>query len=82
MMTVSRSYIWAYASFQFAMVILFAHIFYTVLVVNPILSVLLSSFTGFGIAISTNSVLVEYLRWRIRRQTQPRQQHINGTLQQ
>ncbi|KAK8277966.1 hypothetical protein V6Z12_D09G008100 [Gossypium hirsutum] len=82
MMTVSRSYIWAYGSFQFAMVILFAHIFYTVLAVNPILSVLLSSFTGFGIAISTNSVLVEYLRWRIRRQTQSRQQHINGTLQQ
>ncbi|KAJ6863829.1 hypothetical protein NC651_034590 [Populus alba x Populus x berolinensis] len=27
---VSRSYIWAYASFQFAVVILFAHIFYTV----------------------------------------------------
>ncbi|KAA3456095.1 RING/U-box superfamily protein isoform 2 [Gossypium australe] len=52
------------------------------LAVNPILSVLLSSFTGFGIAISTNSVLVEYLRWRIRRQTQPRQQHINRTLQQ
>ncbi|KAG6744596.1 hypothetical protein POTOM_051232 [Populus tomentosa] len=59
---VSRSYIWAYASFQFAVVILFAHIFYTVLNVNPILSVLLSSFTGFGIAISTNSLLVEYLR--------------------
>ncbi|KAK8710094.1 hypothetical protein V6N13_145434 [Hibiscus sabdariffa] len=79
---VSRSYIWAYASFQFAMVILFAHIFYTVLAVNPILSVHLSSFTGFGIAISTNSLLVEYLRWRIRRQTQPRQQQINATLQQ
>ncbi|KAJ6747721.1 hypothetical protein OIU74_030061 [Salix koriyanagi] len=44
---VSRSYIWAYASFQFAVVILFAHIFYTLLNVNPILSVLLSSFTGF-----------------------------------
>ncbi|XP_026428319.1 probable E3 ubiquitin-protein ligase MARCH10 isoform X2 [Papaver somniferum] len=27
---VSKSYIWAYASFQFAIVILFAHIFYTV----------------------------------------------------
>ncbi|KAJ8642123.1 hypothetical protein MRB53_018817 [Persea americana] len=63
---VSKSYIWAYASFQFAIVIMFAHIFYTVLNVNPILSVLLSSFTGFGIAISTNSLLVEYLRWRAR----------------
>lgn len=34
---------------------------------NPVLAVLLSSFTGFGIAISTNSLLVEYLRWRARR---------------
>lgn len=65
---VSKGYIWAYACFQFAIVILFAHIFYTILNVNPILSVLLSSFTGFGIAISTNSLLVEYLRWRISRQ--------------
>ncbi|CAM8887943.1 unnamed protein product [Rhodiola kirilowii] len=61
---VSKSYIWAYASFQFAIVILFAHIFYSVLNVNPILSVLLSSFSGFGIAISTNSLILEYFRWR------------------
>ncbi|KAH0655937.1 hypothetical protein KY290_032753 [Solanum tuberosum] len=87
---VSKSYIWAYASFQFAIVILFAHIFYAVIAgkaigvftcknnryikiclianvqlnVSALLSVLLSSFTGFGIAISTNSLLVEYLRWR------------------
>ncbi|CAA0809101.1 RING/U-box superfamily protein [Striga hermonthica] len=64
---VCKSYIWAYASFQFAIVILFAHIFYAVLNVNAVLSVLLSSFTGFGIAISTNSLLVEYLRWRATR---------------
>ncbi|XP_009771006.1 uncharacterized protein [Nicotiana sylvestris] len=64
---VSKSYIWAYASFQFAIVILFAHIFYAVLNVSALLSVLLSSFTGFGIAISTNSLLVEYLRWRASR---------------
>lgn len=61
---VSKSYIWAYACFQFAIVILFAHIFYAVLNVKAILSVLLSSFTGFGIAISTNSLLVEYMRWK------------------
>lgn len=64
---VSRAYIWAYSSFQFAIVILFAHIFYAALNVSAILSVLLSSFTGFGIAISTNSLVVEYLRWRGRR---------------
>lgn len=118
--TVSRSYIWAYASFQFAIVILFAHIFYTIvsrtgffhklpcnpacvlffsfkffvlaratslsdatsqvwlnmqLNVNPILSVILSSFTGFGIAISTNSLLVEYLRWKASRQLRSSHQH-------
>ncbi|XP_038974205.1 uncharacterized protein LOC103719384 isoform X2 [Phoenix dactylifera] len=67
---VRKSYIWAYASFQFAIVILFAHIFYNVLRVAAVLSVLLSSFTGFGIAISTNSLLGEYLRWRSRRNRQ------------
>ncbi|XP_021724637.1 uncharacterized protein LOC110691961 [Chenopodium quinoa] len=61
---VNKGYIWAYASFQFAIVLLFAHIFYTVLNVAPLLSVLLSSFTGFGIAISTNALIVECLRWR------------------
>eukprot|EP00258_Populus_trichocarpa_P012870 XP_002323191.3 uncharacterized protein LOC7455873 [Populus trichocarpa] len=79
---VNRSYIWAYASFQFAVVILFAHIFYTVLNVNPILSVLLSSFTGFGIAISTNSLLVEYLRWRSSRLLQYSHQQNNRAVQQ
>ncbi|XP_017237513.1 uncharacterized protein LOC108210647 [Daucus carota subsp. sativus] len=78
---VSKSYIWAYASFQFAIVILFAHIFYTVLNVNAILSVLLSSFTGFGISISTNSLLVEYLRWKASRNTQPSGVNVNGIVQ-
>ncbi|KAM7256061.1 hypothetical protein ACFE04_011802 [Oxalis oulophora] len=74
---VSRSFIWAYASFQFAIVIMFAHIFYTVLNVSAILSVLLSSFTGFGIAISTNSLLMEYLRWKTSRATVLNQQNFN-----
>ncbi|TKY47906.1 E3 ubiquitin ligase SUD1 [Spatholobus suberectus] len=64
---VSGSYMWAYACFQFAIVILFAHVFYTILNVNAILSVLLSSFTGFGISISLNTLLTEYIRWRTRR---------------
>ncbi|PVH47373.1 hypothetical protein PAHAL_4G045500 [Panicum hallii] len=75
---VSKSYLWAYASFQFAIVILFAHIFYNVLRVNPVLAVLLSSFTGFGIAISTNSLLVEYLRWRARRNQRLAQQAVSA----
>ncbi|CAD5169466.1 unnamed protein product [Musa acuminata subsp. malaccensis] len=82
MVTVSKSYIWAYASFQFAIVILFAHIFYNVLRVSPVLSVLLSSFTGFGIAISTNASLVEYLRWRARRNLRSAQQQSDNRQQQ
>ncbi|XP_042443561.1 uncharacterized protein LOC122028758 isoform X1 [Zingiber officinale] len=64
---VSQSYIWVFASFQFALVILFSHVFYNVLGVSPVLSILLSSFTGYGIAISMNTLLIEYLRWRDRR---------------
>ncbi|KAK9691366.1 hypothetical protein RND81_09G192600 [Saponaria officinalis] len=85
---VSKGYIWAYASFQFSIVVLFAHIFYTLLKVNALLSILLSSFTGFGIAISTNALIVEYLRWRassgrlssqhpVNRSRHPQQHHRN-----
>lgn len=81
---VSGSYMWAYACFQFSIVILFAHVFYTILNVNAILSVLLSSFTGFGIAISLNTLLTEYVRWKTRRQIQSstaRQQRRDHALQ-
>lgn len=138
---VGKSYIWAYASFQFAIVILFAHIFYAVvrifhsiisynsqlslllcmlaerergggggsvltagktigvftcknnryikiciianvqLNVSALLSVLLSSFTGFGIAISTNSLLVEYLRWRSSRRLRSSPAQTTSTVQ-
>ncbi|KAL5194121.1 putative E3 ubiquitin ligase SUD1 [Glycine soja] len=52
--------------------------------VNAILSVLLSSFTGFGIAISLNTLLTEYVRWKTRRQIQSstaRQQRRDHALQ-
>lgn len=79
---VSRGYIWAYACFQFAIMILFAHIFYSVLNVNPILSVLLSSFTGFGIAICSNSLLIEYFKWRTSRHLLSSRLEVNrGSLQ-
>ncbi|KAK1282637.1 hypothetical protein QJS10_CPB22g00208 [Acorus calamus] len=79
---VPKNYIWTYAFFQFAIVILFAHIFYNVLNVPAVLSVLLSSFTGFGIAISSNSLLVEFLRWRSRRNLQSARRQNNRAAQQ
>lgn len=33
---------------------------------QPVLSILLSTFVGFGVAMSGSSMLVEFLRWRRR----------------
>ncbi|KAK8951665.1 hypothetical protein KSP39_PZI003230 [Platanthera zijinensis] len=76
---VNQIFIWAYASVQFAIVVFFAHIFYTLLRIVAIFSILLSSFTGFGVVIGVNILAVEYMRWRTRRN-----QLIvsNGSLQQ
>ncbi|XP_065853703.1 uncharacterized protein [Euphorbia lathyris] len=79
---VSRSYIWAYSCFQFAIVILFAHVFYAILNVRAVLSILLSSFLGFGTSISINYLILEYFRWRRSRQLQSSIQRINRATEQ
>ncbi|KAK7386077.1 hypothetical protein VNO78_32159 [Psophocarpus tetragonolobus] len=79
---VSRSFVWAYACFQFAILILLAHIFYTILNFNAILSILVSSFTGFGIAISMNSLVMEFIGWRTSRRIQSSIENANRTGQQ
>lgn len=63
---VKRRFIWVYASIQFALVVLFAHIFYSLVRVQAVLSILLSTFAGLGIAMSGSSIIVELLRWRLR----------------
>ncbi|RZB66747.1 hypothetical protein D0Y65_037260 [Glycine soja] len=80
--SVSRSFVWAYACFQFATLILLAHVFYTILNFNAILSILLSTFTGFGIAISMNSLVMEFIGWRTSRQVQSSFVNVNWTEQQ
>ncbi|XP_020253596.1 uncharacterized protein LOC109830445 isoform X2 [Asparagus officinalis] len=75
---VSRSHIWAYASIQFLIVILFAHIMYNMLRVTPVLAVLLSSFIGFGISMSVNSLVMEYLTWGARQFLQSARQQITN----
>ncbi|KAI3450553.1 hypothetical protein Pfo_007218 [Paulownia fortunei] len=64
---VTRRFVWVYASVQFTLVVLFAHIFYNLVHVQAVLSILLSTFVGFGLAMSGASILVEVLRWRGRR---------------
>ncbi|KAL0436438.1 UNVERIFIED_CONTAM: hypothetical protein Sradi_0351700 [Sesamum radiatum] len=63
---VKRRFVWVYASIQFAIVVIFAHIFYNVVHVQAFVSILLSTFAGFGIAMSGTSILLEVLRWRER----------------
>lgn len=37
---------------------------------QAVLSVLLATFAGFGVTMSANSILVEFLRWRQRQSSQ------------
>ncbi|KOM50689.1 hypothetical protein LR48_Vigan08g151600 [Vigna angularis] len=71
---VKSRFIWIYASVQFAMVVLFAHIFYSVVRVQAVLSILLATFAGFGVVMSGSSILVEFYRWRRRLQASEHRQ--------
>uniref|UniRef100_A0A2P2M0S5 Protein binding protein n=1 Tax=Rhizophora mucronata TaxID=61149 RepID=A0A2P2M0S5_RHIMU len=62
-----RKYVWVYATVQFALVVLFAHLFYSMLLhKQAISSVLLATFTGFGVTMCGNTALSEFFRWRTR----------------
>jgi hypothetical protein len=67
---VPRKYAWIYASVQFVLVVLFAHIFYSVVHVQGVLSVFLATLLGFGGAMCGTSVIHEILKWRRWRQQQ------------
>ncbi|CAH9075201.1 unnamed protein product [Cuscuta europaea] len=68
---VLKRFVWVYASVQFAFVVLFAHIFYSLVHVQAVLSILLSIFAGFGVVMGGSSILVEYFRWLRRHRTLP-----------
>ncbi|XP_019087051.1 PREDICTED: uncharacterized protein LOC104726646 isoform X1 [Camelina sativa] len=74
---VMRRFVWIYASVQFALVVLFAHIFYSVVKLQPVLSVLLSTFAGFGVCICGSSVMVEFVRWKRRWRARRLEQQLN-----
>ncbi|KAJ7525765.1 hypothetical protein O6H91_17G065100 [Diphasiastrum complanatum] len=61
---VSRKYIWAYAVMQLSLVILLSHVFYSVVRLQAVLSILLAALAGFGIAMSINAIILEYVSWR------------------
>ncbi|OIT01322.1 PREDICTED: uncharacterized protein LOC109229612 isoform X1 [Nicotiana attenuata] len=71
---VIRRYAWIYAVIQFGLVVLFAHVFYSVLRVQAVLSILLATFVGFGGTMCGTSILLELLklrrRWNSQRESQ------------
>ncbi|KAK6943784.1 Zinc finger, RING-CH-type [Dillenia turbinata] len=72
---VRRRYVWLYAMMQFALVVLFAHLFYSLLHVQGVLSIFLATFAGFGVAMTGNAIRAELWRWRRRHHALSSQQH-------
>ncbi|KAG4978666.1 hypothetical protein AAZX31_13G308100 [Glycine max] len=69
---VKSRFIWIYASVQFVLVVIFAHIFYPLVGKHAVLAILLATFAGFGVVMSGSSILLESSRWRRRWQAQQR----------
>ncbi|EFJ35177.1 hypothetical protein SELMODRAFT_438472 [Selaginella moellendorffii] len=63
---VRRRCMWLFAIFQVGFVILFAHVFYSWMKLNPILSISLAGFAGFGLSMIVNALLLECWSCRTR----------------
>ncbi|CAM0149882.1 unnamed protein product [Urochloa decumbens] len=63
---VSRRYVWIYSAVQFLFIVLFTHLFYRYVRMQAVIAIILSTFAGFSVAICTNSVLLQILKWRAR----------------
>ncbi|XP_020108866.1 uncharacterized protein LOC109724449 [Ananas comosus] len=61
-----REYAWAYSALQFSLVVIFLHLFYSVLQVKVIFAILLAAFAGFGLAMGINSLCLQFFSWRFR----------------
>ncbi|XP_044486847.1 uncharacterized protein LOC123211923 isoform X2 [Mangifera indica] len=63
---VRRKYVWIYAIIQYGLVVLSAHLFYSLLHMQAVISVLLSTFAGLGITMCGTSFLGDVFSWRRR----------------
>ncbi|XP_056684636.1 uncharacterized protein [Spinacia oleracea] len=61
---VGRKFLWVYAAAQFVMVVSFAHILYALLNLQAVVSVIIATFVGFGVAMCGCSIIYEVSRWR------------------
>ncbi|GLT69758.1 hypothetical protein SLA2020_418840 [Shorea laevis] len=71
---VRKKYVWFYATLQFGLVVLSAHLFYTFLRIQAVISVLLSTFVGFGMTMCGTSILYEVFKWWRSRHVQSNEQ--------
>ncbi|KAF8069358.1 hypothetical protein N665_1141s0019 [Sinapis alba] len=66
---VDKQYVWIYGTIQFGLIVCFSHIFFELVHMQPIVSILLATLVGFGLAMSSTTGLVEFLKWRRRERT-------------
>lgn len=79
---VRRRYVWVYAAIQFGLVVLPAHLLYSLLHMQAVLCLLLATFTGFGATMFGRYSIVEIMRWRRRWIAQPSEQRGSQDLAQ
>ncbi|MBA0791749.1 hypothetical protein Gohar_016313, partial [Gossypium harknessii] len=60
-----KEYIWTYAAFEFALVAVIVHVFYTVVHMKAVFSILLSGMISFGTAMALNSLYIRCFGWRV-----------------
>ncbi|CAA7033570.1 unnamed protein product [Microthlaspi erraticum] len=60
---VEKQYVWIYATIQFGLVVLFSHIFFTLVHMQPVVSILLATLVGFGLTMSGATGIVEFSKW-------------------
>ncbi|KAL0699279.1 hypothetical protein Bca4012_055401 [Brassica carinata] len=61
---VKKQYIWIYATVQFGLVVFFSHIFFSLVHMKPVVSILLATLVGFGLTMSGQTGLAEFSKWR------------------